>query len=176
MMKILRIGILYFFFLVTTLFSFAQDSTQVFKWNVSSKKISDHTYQLIFSTQGNSQWNLYAPDQDLSGVASASLTFNDSAFHLIGQFKQTGAVKERDSKIFTGVKEKFYNGATTWTQQIKIDGVVPGSIQGSLIYNYSNAEEFYQGELPFTVKLEGGVTSQSKIKIASIDVKHPVSA
>jgi thiol:disulfide interchange protein len=176
MMKNFRIGILHFFFLVTSLFSFAQDSTQAFKWNVSSKKISDHTYELIFSTQGNPQWNLYAPDQDLSGVASASLTLNDSAFHLIDQFKQAGTVKEQGSKIFTGINEKFYNGTTTWTQQIKIDGVVPGSIQGSLIYNYSKGEEFYQGELPFTVKLEGGVMSQSKIKIASIDVKHPVSA
>jgi len=156
-------------------FSFAQDSIQVFKWNVTSKKLSDHAYELVFSTQGNPNWNLYAPDQDLSGVPSASLTLNDSAFHLVDKFKQTGTVKETPSKIFTGIREKVYSGPTTWSQQIKIDGTVPGSIHGSLIYNYSKGEEFYQGEFPFTTKLEGGVTKESRIKIASIDVKHPVN-
>src|SRR5678816_3927388 len=110
------------------LISYAQDSSQLFKWNISSKKLANNSYELIFSTPGNPQWNLYAPNQDLSGVASASLTLNDSAFHMIEQFKQAGTVKEQGSKIFTGINEKFYNGATTWTQQIKIDGVVPGSI------------------------------------------------
>lgn len=156
--------------------SFAQDSAQVFKWSVSSKKIADHTYELNFSTAGNPSWNLYAPNQDLSGVQSASLTLNDSAFHLVEGFKQTGTIKEEPSKIFTGINEKIYSGPTTWTQQIKIDGTIPGSIQGSLIYNYVKGEEFYQGEFPFTVKLEGGVTKESKIKIASIDVKRPVSS
>lgn len=163
------------FFLTAGFVSPAQDTTQVFKWDVASKKISDKVYELVFTTQGNAPWDLYAPDQDLSGVASASLTLSDSSFHIVGPFQQTGTAKEQPSKIFTGINEKLYAGPTTWTQQIKIDGVVPGSIQGNLVYNYGKAEEFYQGEFPFTVKLEGGVTSQSRIKIASIDVKNPVS-
>jgi thiol:disulfide interchange protein DsbD len=175
MMKNLRIGFLSFFFLIASLFLFAQDSVQTFKWNVSSKKISDHTYELIFATPGNPEWNLFAPDQDLSGVASAALTLNDSAFHLAGQFKQTGTAKEQPSKIFTGINEKIYTGPTTWTQQIKIDGTVPGSIQGSLVYNYGKEEEFYQNEFPFTVELEGGVTDKWELKRQTIDVKHPVS-
>ena len=93
-MKKLQLVFLSISLLLLNLFSFAQDSAQVFKWNATSKKISDHTYQLIFSTEGNPNWSLYAPDQDLSGVQSASLTLNDSAFHLIDKFKQTGTVKE----------------------------------------------------------------------------------
>lgn len=174
-MKNLRLCFPGIFFLLMNLFASAQDSAQVFKWNISSKKIADHTYELIFSTKGNAGWNLYAPGQDLSGVQSASLTLNDSAFHPIDKFKQTGTAKEEPSKIFTGINEKIYSGSTTWTQQIKIDGTVPGSIQGSLIYNYGRGEEFYQGEFPFTVKMEGGIIVQSKIKIASVDVKHPVN-
>ena len=154
---------------------YTQDSSQLFKWEVSSKRVSGNTYQLIFSTQGNAQWNLYAPNQDLSGVASASMALNDSAFHLTGQFQQAGTIKQQPSKIFTGTNEKVYNGAATWTQQITIDGMIPGSLQGNLVYNYGKGDEFYQGEFPFTVKLEGGVTKQSKIKIASIDVKHPLN-
>jgi len=174
MMKRIRPGIITILILATQV-GFGQDSSQLFKWSVSSKKLTNNTYELIFSTKGNAQWNLYAPGQDLNGVASASLALNDSAFHLVDQFRQTGTLQQQPSKIFTGLSEKVYNGATTWTQQIKIDGSVPGSIQGNLIYNYGKGDEFYQGEFPFAVKLEGGVTKQSKIKIASIDVRHPVN-
>ena len=150
-MKMLRPILVSLFFLFVNLFSFAQDSSQFISWNVASKKIADNTYELIFSTKGNSNWNLYAPNQDLGGVVSASVTLNDSAYHLIDHFRETGSVKEQPSKLFTG-NEKIYSGATTWTHQIKIDGTVPGSIQGSLVYNYGKEEEFYQGEFPFSVR------------------------
>jgi len=174
-MKNFHLVFLLFLIFTAGSIGYAQDSSQLFKWNISSKKLANNSYQLIFSTPGNAQWNLYAPNQDLGGVASASLALNDSAFHLVDQFRQTGSIKEQPSKIFTGINEKVYRGATTWIQQIKIEGVVPGSIQGNLVYNYGRADEFYQGEFPFSVKLEGGVTKQSKIKITSIDVKHPVN-
>jgi thiol:disulfide interchange protein DsbD len=176
MMKSIRLIFFTALLFTTYLSALAQDSAQAFQWSVTSKKIADHTYELMFSTQGNPDWNLYAPDQDLSGVPSASLTLNDSAFQLVHNFKPTGPVKEKPSKIFTGINEKVYTGPTLWTQEIKIEGAVPGSIQGSLVYNYGKGEEFYQGEFPFNVPLEGGVTKASKIKITSIDVKHPVSS
>jgi cytochrome c biogenesis protein CcdA/thioredoxin-related protein len=175
MMKKIRFCLIGFLVFAVQLAVQAQDSTQVIRWSVSSKKVSDKVYELVFSTQGNSQWNLYAPNQDLSGVASASLTLNDSAFHVLDEMKQAGTVKGEPSKIFTGINEKVYTGPTTWTQEVRIDGAVPGNIQGSLVYNYAKGDEFYQGEFPFTVKLEGGVSKVSQIKIPSIDVKHPVN-
>jgi cytochrome c biogenesis protein CcdA/thioredoxin-related protein len=175
MMKKIRFCLIGFLVFAVQLEVQAQDSTQVIRWSVSSKKVSDKVYELVFSTQGNSQWNLYAPNQDLSGVASASLTLNDSAFHVLDEMKQAGTVKGEPSKIFTGINEKVYTGPTTWTQEVRIDGAVPGNIQGSLVYNYAKGDEFYQGEFPFTVKLEGGVSKVSQIKIPSIDVKHPVN-
>ena len=79
----LRPGFLFLLLLLAS-FSFAQDTTQVFKWNVNSKKISANTYELVFSTKGNASWSLYAPDQDLSGVMSASLILADSSFQQCG--------------------------------------------------------------------------------------------
>lgn len=164
-----------FLCLLISFISFSQDSAQVFKWDVSSKKIADKTYELVFSTQGNNAWNLYAPNQDLSGVAAASISFSDSSFHPFGDFKKTGTLKEQPSKIFTGITEKIYNGPTTWTQQIKIDGTVPASIQGTLLYSYGKGDEFYQNEFNFNVKLEGGVASTARILIPSIDINHSVN-
>lgn len=174
-MKTLRTGFFLLLLFFSTCFSFAQDTAQVFKWTVTSKRIAANHYELTFSTNGNPKWNLYAPNQDLSGVISASLNFSDSAFQPVGAFKTTGTIKEQPSEIFTGINEKLFAGATAWTQEVKIEGTVPGSLQGSLIYNYGKGQEFYQGEFAFTAPLEGGVTSQSRIKIASIDVKNPVN-
>lgn len=174
-MKSFRIAFLLILFFSAGNFLFAQDSAQAFKWMVSSKKINHNIYEINFATQGNSQWNLYAPNQNLSGVLTTALTSTDSVFHIIGDFKQTGTAQQQPSKIFPGVTEKIYTGATIWTQQIKIEGTVPSSIQGTLLYTYGKGNEFYQSEFPFHVQLQGGVASTSRILIQSIDINHPVS-
>lgn len=173
-MKLFRIGFLVLFSAIS-LCSFAQDSTQVFKWTISSKKISNTTYEIIFSTQGSGGWSLYAPNQDLSGVPTTTITFPDSAFHAVGNFKQTGTAIDQPSKIFPGINEKVYNGPATWTQQIKIDGTVPASLQGTILYTYARGEEFLQKEDSFKVNLEGGVAAKSRILIPSIDITKPVN-
>ena len=174
-MKNFRTGIFLFLFFASGNFLFAQDSAQAFKWHVSSKKIDHNIYEINFATQGNSQWNLYAPNQNLNGVLTASLTAADSVFQIVGDFKQTGIAQHHPSKIFPGIAEKIYNGATTWTQQIKIEGTIPSSIQGTLLYTYGKGNEFYQSEYPFHVQLEGGVASTSRILIPGIDINHPVN-
>lgn len=175
MMKNFKPVFLAILFSVAGLFGLAQDSTQVFKWNISSKKISKHTYELVFSTQGSRGWDLYAPNQTLSEVPTTSISLSDSAFQLSGNFKQSGAIHERPSKFFTGINEKIYSGPTTWTQQIKIDGTVPAFLQGSFLYTYARGEEFLQKEDSFKVALEGGVVSTSRILVPAIDISNPVN-
>jgi len=43
----------------------AQDST-LYKWQVSSKKIDDKTYEVSFHTPGNSNWELYGANEVIS--------------------------------------------------------------------------------------------------------------
>ena len=175
-MKISRLAFCIILFLGANLFAFAQDPAQVFKWNVTSKRITDNTYALTFSTQGAQGWYLYAPNQDLSGVATTSLNFADSAFQAVSKFKITGALKEQASKIFTGINESVFDGPTSWTQEIKINGTIPASLQGSMLFTYGRGEEFYQSEYNFSVALEGGVTSTARILIPSIDVNNAVNS
>lgn len=174
-MKLFRPAFLTVIFFTASLILSAQDTTQVFKWNVSSKKISENTYQLIFSTKGAANWYLYAPNQDLSGVATTSVSFPDSAFQTIENFSVTGTAKDQASKIFEGLNEKIFAGPTAWTQQLKINGTVPSGLQGTLLYTYGRGEEFYQSEYNFTVSLEGGIASTARILITSIDVNNPVN-
>lgn len=161
---------------LASLFSvFAQDSTtSVFNWTVTSKKLGANQYELQFTTKGAPGWQLYAPDQVLSEVATTELQFPDSAMQRDGIFAVDGAVKTVNSAIFEGTAVKIIEGPTTWKQKITIAGEVPANLQGVLLYTYGKADEFYPATAyTFTVPLEGGVANTTRILIPSIDLKNP---
>lgn len=152
----------------------AQDASP-FTWKVTSKKLSDGQYELIFSTPGNPAWELYAPSQVLSEVPTTELRLGDSAVQAVGNFADSGQSRTVQSLIFEQAV-KVYDQPTAWKQVVRISGQVPSFITGTLLYTYGKGEEFYAGTpYEFTVNLEGGVVSTSRIIIPSIDVKNPVS-
>lgn len=155
---------------------FAQDST-LFDWKITSKKLSPNEYELQFSTSGANGWQLYAPNQVLSDVATTELQFPDSAIRKEAAFLDSGSAKTVKSEIFEGSQVRIYEGPTSWKQRITITGDVPASLQGVLLYTYGKTDEFYPATTyNFTVPLEGGVQSTARILIPSIDVKNPVVA
>jgi thiol:disulfide interchange protein DsbD len=161
--------------LLSSFFSQAQDSIQPFQWQVSSKKISSNQYEIIFSTQGNKGWQLYAPNQSFSDVPTTELQFSDSAIQASKTVNDSGAIKTEQSPLF-GVPVKIYEGPTTWKETITIQGTIPANLQGSLLYTYGKGEEFYPSTpFNFSVTLEGGVTATTKILIPSINLKNPVN-
>jgi thiol:disulfide interchange protein DsbD len=175
-MKKLGYSFLLISFLVSSLFSLAQDVQQPFKWTATSKKVSDNLYEIIFSTQGNKTWQLYAPNQVLSDVPTTEVQFADSVIKANNSIKDSGTVKSEQSQIF-GTPVKVYESPTTWKALVTINGKVPATLQGTLLYTYGKGDEFYPAtSFSFTVSLEGGVAANSRIKISSIDVKNPVNS
>ena len=55
-----------------------QDST-IYKWSYRSKKTGEGKYDLIFSTKGAKDWQLYSPNQEFDAKKSARLEFKDSS-------------------------------------------------------------------------------------------------
>ena len=164
-----------FFLLIASATLIAQDTGSVFKWNVTSKKIADKTYELQFTTAGNKDWQLYTPNQSLSDVPTSEFLFADSSIQLSGSAKDSGQLKTIQSPIFNEAV-KVYEGPTTWKQVIKIIGSVPANLQGTLNYTYGRNDEFYPATVfNFFVPLEGGVEASSRIKISTIDLKNPVN-
>lgn len=154
--------------------TFAQDSLQGIKgWKVSSQKKGDGKYELSFSLDDTQGWQVYAPDQDVPDLKTTELLFKDSAV-------QVGAVAEAEGKtivtspIFEAKVNVFLKNAK-WIIPISIDGAVPAKLQGKMRYSYGKNDEFYNGEFDFTVTLEGGVASNARILIPSIDINHPVA-
>lgn len=157
------------------LFAQSQDSASVFQWNVSSKKTGDNQYELIFNTNGASNWQLYAPNQLIFDIPTTELQFSDSSIQSGKQVKDSGKVVTIHSQIFD-TSLKIIEGPATWRHLITINGTVPANLSGTLLYTYGRAEEFYPGTaLAFTVPLEGGSAATTRIKIPSINLKNPAS-
>src|SRR5689334_24854675 len=92
------IGFLVFVFLSGDVFS--QDSMSIYKWNVSSKKISEGKYELTFSTSGISGWQLYSPSQTIPDLSTTEIKFGDSAIDQQNNFDEKGSSKEIKSTVF----------------------------------------------------------------------------
>ena len=153
----------------------AQDST-LYKWQVSSKKIDNKTYEVSFHTPGNSNWELYGANEVISEVPSTTLEF-DSSITTDKPFKDSGSAKQITSALFDNNKFNIHEGPATYTATVRFRDAVPAKLLGKFSYTYGKDDEFYPGNMyAFSVNLEGGVESSVRIKINSLDLNHPVSS
>ena len=95
----------------------SQDST-VYKWNYKSKKTGEGKYELIFSTEGAKDWQLYSPNHEFDGKKSAKLEFKDSSI-IVENVNESGELKTFLSPIFEDTV-KVYEGQTEWKIPISI--------------------------------------------------------
>ena len=153
---------------------FSQDSV-LYQWQVTSKKVGDKKYEIIFRTSGAKGWQLYAPDQVFDDFKTTEIIFPDSSIHQVSNFSASGEAKNIQSTIFQH-DVKVFEGNIEWKAIIELDSIVPAQLQGVLHYSYGRNDEFYPSTtFGFNVPLEGGIASTTRIKINSIDIKHPVN-
>ena len=129
-MKYFLLSVLSCFLIVSGV---AQDNT-AYKWTVSSKKVSDKIYELTFSTPGNSNWQLYGPNEVLSGTKAMELELGDSSITIDHPFGESGESKTITSEIFDNASFKVYEGPMSFTVTINFAGTVPSELIGNLQY------------------------------------------
>jgi cytochrome c biogenesis protein CcdA/thioredoxin-related protein len=165
------------FFLLLSLFFFqgnSQDSTAI-SWTSHSAKSANGEYQLVFSVHIKPGWQLYAPNQDLSGTPSMELNFADSSFSVSSPFAGEGKSEKHAIAVFDNASFVVYTGDAKFSIPLKIKGIIPAQVFGSLNYYYGKSDSFYSGNYGFNVGLEGGINKESRIRINSFDLKHPVN-
>ncbi|HEY6062752.1 MAG TPA: thioredoxin family protein, partial [Chitinophagaceae bacterium] len=163
------------FFIVLSAFS--QDSVGAIQdWKITSKKIGENKYELLFNGAVSGNWQVYAPNQTLLDVKTTALQFSDSSIVQEGDFILETSPKEINSALFENAKVGIFETAVQWKAIISIAGTVPAKLQGTLFYTYGRNDEFYPStRTPFVIALEGGVESTARIKISSININNPVS-
>jgi cytochrome c biogenesis protein CcdA/thioredoxin-related protein len=172
--RVIITTILVSFFLLPASTTSAQDST-TFKWDVTSKKVDDSTYKITFSTNGNNNWQLYGPNEEVGGVNAVELEF-DSTVRFVPPFAETGTSRTFSSALFENASFKIYEGPASFIATIRITGPVPAKLLGKFSYTFGKGDEFYPlTPFSFSVPLEGGLESTVRIKINSFDLANPVS-
>ena len=154
--------------------AFGQDPVPQLEWKVTSQKLGQGKYQLLFRTEGAKDWQLYAPNQVLGEVATTEIQLPDSSISVMS-VSDSGNARTETSPIFES-SVKIYEGPTTWRVNLSLGGGVPANLQGTLLYTFGKGEAFYPSTpFHFTVALEGGVSSTSVIRVPTIDIKNPVN-
>jgi len=158
-----------FFFFINTIQ--AQEVQPVFTWDASAAKVGEGTYEITFSTKGAEGWELYAP-QIISDIRTTELVFPDSSVQQQGEFSLISSPKTINSPIFE-IPVNVYEGPAEWKAVVKINGPVPANLHGILQYTYGKTDEFYPATVySFSVPLEGGIASGTRIKIDAIDLQN----
>lgn len=151
----------------------AQDST-AFSWKVVSERKAAGEYLLSFSTPVRNAWQLYAPGQDLGGVSTSALIFQDSSISVTESLRASGPTTAIQSAIFDNRSLQIHANEAVWTVRIRIPGEVPAKLLGTLQFTYGKGDEFYPLEShSFEVALEGGVQANYRIVIADLDINKP---
>ena len=164
----LLLPVVFVFFTATVM---AQEAA-AYTWKVTSKKTAEREYEISFSTAGKGGGQLYAPGQDLGGVASVALVFPDSGISVTQPIKSvSGAATSFASPLFENKEVTVFEGPVEWKTTIRFRDTVPGTLQGSLTYFYGSktqADEFSPDPaLLFNVPLEGGMKTDP-LKVTSL--------
>ncbi|MDB5201796.1 MAG: disulfide bond formation protein DsbD [Ferruginibacter sp.] len=163
----------FLFLFVSSLATFAQDSTHV-TWTAVATKTGAGNFQLSVKGKIASSWHIYQADkeQDLAGVVVHA---PDSGITL-SRLSLSTATSVINDPVFEKQMTIFAD-SISGTQTLTIAGEVPGSIKLKINYEAGTAGNFLPEEQTLVVNLEGGVTKvvSNRILIPTIDIKHPLT-
>ena len=163
------------FLIFLSLFSFAQNESFL-KWNVVYDKIGNQLYQITATTEIPQGWHVYGDNPKIEGLSNIKIITDFENDSLINQLSFNKPALNLKDALFDNQIVNIYTGSLQLKQQVKISGTVPNSISGTIEAFLAKDNDFKQDAYLFQVKLDGGiVASDNQIKIASIDVNHPLN-
>lgn len=161
-----------FSFLITG--SLIAQNVPVVKWDISSKKITAQVYQLQLKGKVQAGKFLYLFSKEAEGLDSITIHFTDSAIIKEGSIQIKKGSKSIADPVFDNKQVLISDEEINLSQEIRINGIVPSQLKGSIIFSTGGKDEFLPAqEWVFDVKLEGGVSTAARIKINSIDINKP---
>lgn len=157
----------YFSSLISVLFIlyfqniFAQERPAHFK--ISSQKISDSEYKILFNVKIDEPWHIYSIHQNPDdGPMPTSIKFNPSNdYELVGKLQQSKGIKEMD-KVFQVEVEYFTKKADFW-QNIKLKKNGKIKISGTYEYQACTEEKcIFPPAEPFELWIENNSASTTE--------------
>jgi len=157
-----KLGILFLLFF--TLNSFAQTESNPAVFSTSVEKISEDTYDLIFTVKILDQWHLYSQynPEDASMPLEISAAKNETGFELVGK-----AVESKTYNEYSNVWEKeeiFFKEKAIITQRIQLNNTYITSITLTFFAQVCK-EVCIQIEEDFTFSLDGKAIVTKEVEL-----------
>jgi len=170
--------ILFLFLCVSSYFVFAQSENPLV-WKVSYKKIDTATFTITASTTIPAAWHLYGKNETIEELTSVQfITADFENDELIGEPKFNTSPTVIKDAIFENQNLNVYTGEITVTQNVKINGLIPNKLKGTVEAFIAKGDEFVPTSFVYEVSLEGGVaanTDAQKILLQSVDLNTPAA-
>jgi thiol:disulfide interchange protein DsbD len=157
-----KLGVLFLLFF--TLNSFAQTESNPAVFSTSVEKISEDTYDLIFTVKILDQWHLYSQynPEDASLPLEISAAKNETGFELVGK-----AVESKTYNEYSNVWEKeeiFFKEKAIITQRIQLNNTYITSITLTFFAQVCK-EVCIQIEEDFTFSLDGKAIVTKEVEL-----------
>jgi thiol:disulfide interchange protein len=169
---------LFIFLCVSNFILFAQTENPI-SWKINYKKIDAETFTITASTTIPNGWHLYGKNNDIEELTSVQFVTSDfENDELLGEPTFNTNPTVITDAIFENKKVNIYSGDITVTQNVKIKGIIPGKLKGTIEAFIAKGDEFVPTSYSYEVSLEGGVTANTdaqKILLQSVDLNKPVA-
>lgn len=155
--------------------SFSQDDSLV-KWNFSSKQIEKDIYEVSATATIPQGWHLYANNLAVDSLIAIKFSFDYENAVLQGEpefGKKAAVIKD---PVFENKSLNVYTGNVTVKQLVKINGIIPPQLKGSLSAFIGKEDQFINADGSFDIALQGvaATSSNATIKVETIDVNKPL--
>lgn len=152
----------------------AQEQTPAIRWESSSKKTGDKTYELIFKAKAEQDWAIYSPEANFEGIPAASIELPDSSITIKVPLRATSKGVVEKSLIFEGSSFEIFRKEAVFITTIQFPDDVPAILNAKLGFTYGKDDAFFPGEqVELAIALEGGQASTARINIPGINPDKP---
>jgi hypothetical protein len=129
-------------------------STKEVKWEFTSKKLADKTYEVRISAKINGDWHLYAQNVGVEGPVPTTFTFSKNPLlSLNGKVKEEGKVIKKTEEVWGGVVN-YYEKTVDFVQVVKVKGSAKTNLAGKVEFMVCNDEKCLPpSEVAFSVNL-----------------------
>jgi hypothetical protein len=140
--------------LVMAAWAVMAQSTKEVKWEFTSKKLADKTYEVRISAKINGDWHLYAQNVGVEGPVPTTFTFSKNPLlSLNGKVKEEGKVIKKTEEVWGGVVN-YYEKNVDFVQVVKVKGSAKTNLAGKVEFMVCNDEKCLPpSEITFSVNL-----------------------
>ena len=129
------------FLLLFSNFLFAQIQNPV-EWSITSKKISDKTYEVHLTANIDNSWHIYSQTTPEGGPVPTSITFTKNPLiHLEGKTKEVGKMEKHVEPLFGNIDVKQYSNKVDFVQLVTLKAPVKTSVNVAVEFMVCNDKQ-----------------------------------